>query len=274
MVLAFNGKQLDISSPKVMGILNITPDSFFDPGHYSSIDLQLRRVEQMLDEGAEIIDIGAVSTRPGAEKIPASEEVARLIPSLIAVRQKFPECFLSVDTFQPVVVREAVAHGADMINDIFGGRFAGDMMETIAGLNVPYILMHMKGVPGTMQVDPQYQDVVAEVAYFFHQQTEKLRALGASQTMIDPGFGFGKTAAHNFELLDRLQEFKNLGFPIVVGFSRKSMIQKTLGVPVDDALNGTTVLNTIALQKGASILRVHDVKEAVEAVKLVAAVGG
>lgn len=272
MVLSFNGKRLDLNSPRVMGILNITPDSFFNQGYYGSLDVQLRRVEQMLKEEASIIDIGAVSTRPGAEKIPEAEELARLVPSLKAIRKEFSDCFLSVDTFHPSIASEAISLGADMINDIYGGRFGGNMPETVASWNVPYILMHMKGTPDTMQLHPEYLDIVPEIAYFFHQQTKKLRELGSTQVLIDPGFGFGKTVAQNFEILDRLQEFESLGYPIAVGMSRKSMIQKTLGVTALEALNGSTVLHTIALLQGAVLLRVHDVKEAMQAVKLVKAV--
>jgi len=274
VVLSFNGKQLDLSTPRVMGILNITPDSFFDQGRYASMDDRLRRVEQMLEEGASVIDIGAVSTRPGAQYIQVDEELKRLVPDLTAIRRRFPDCFLSVDTFHSQVASEAISLGADMINDIWGARFGEGMPETIARWNVPCILMHMKGTPGTMQLHPDYQDVVTEIAYFFHQQTNKLRALGATQVVIDPGFGFGKTTGHNFEILDRLREFDSLGYPLAVGLSRKSMIQKTLGISAREALNGSTVLHTIALEKGASILRVHDVKEAVEVVKLLQAVRG
>lgn len=274
MFLAFNGKRLDLDSPKVMGILNLTPDSFFDKGKYSSIDAQLERVGQLLEEGAAIIDLGAVSTRPGAPEVTESEELSRLMPSLRAIRLRFPGCFLSVDTFHARVARKAVDQGADMINDVYGGRFDNEMFETIASLGVPYVLMHMKGTPDTMQENPDYQDVVAEIAYFFQQQTDKLRALGATQVLLDPGFGFGKTAAHNFEILDRLQEFESLGYPLAIGISRKSMIQKTLHVDALEALNGSTVLHTIALMKGAVMLRVHDVKEAVQAVKLVEEVRG
>jgi dihydropteroate synthase len=274
MVLAFNGKRLDLASPLVMGILNITPDSFFSQGYCGSIDKQLRQVEKMLDEGASIIDIGAVSTRPGASAVPEAEELDRLVPSLKAIRHRFPHCFISVDTFYPLVAQEALTLGADMINDIYGGRYDTKMFELIGKVNAPYILMHMKGEPNTMQLHPEYQDVVAEIAYFFVQQTAKLRELGARQIIIDPGFGFGKTVEHNFEILARLQEFESLESPIAVGISRKSMIQKTIGVKADEALNGSSVLNTIALIKGANILRVHDVKEAMEAVKLVDAVGG
>lgn len=274
MLLSFNGKRLDLSSPAVMGILNITPDSFFDQGDFASVAAQLARVEKMLAEGASVIDIGAVSTRPGAKPISESEELERLIPSLIAIRNQFSDCFLSVDTYHSEVARVAVSLGVNMINDIYGGRFDGTMLDIIAELNVPYVIMHMKGNPETMQDKPEYKDVVAEIAYFFQQQTGKLREMGASQILVDPGFGFGKTVEHNFEILDRLQEFESIGYPVVVGISRKSMIRKILGVTATEALNGSTVLHTVALIKGADLLRVHDVKEAVEAVKLVGAVGG
>jgi len=267
--LSFNGKRLDLTTPKVMGILNLTPDSFFSSDHLRSVDNHLMKAEQMLKEGASIIDLGAVSTRPGAPVVPEKEEFNRLVPSLKAIRQRFPEAFLSIDTFRHTIARQAVDLGADMINDVYGGRFEDDTLKHIAQLGVPYILMHMKGTPDTMQLNPQYQDVVAEIAYFFLQQTRKLRELGASQVVIDPGFGFGKTVSHNFEILDRLQELTSMGFPLVTGVSRKSFIQKTLSVEAMEALNGTTVLHTIALLKGAKILRVHDVREAVEVVKLV-----
>ncbi|MFH0761065.1 MAG: dihydropteroate synthase [Bacteroidota bacterium] len=271
MILSCNGKQLDLSTPKVMGVLNLTPDSFFDGGRFSSIDTQLARVEQMLEEGASIVDLGAVSTRPGAWEIGESGELDRLLPSLKAIRNHFPQAFLSVDTYHPSVAEEAAGMGTDMINDIYGGRFAGGMPETIARLNIPYILMHMKRTPDTMQVNPEYQDVVAEISYFFQQQTVKLRELGFGKVLIDPGFGFGKTVDHNYEILRRLEEFQTLGYPVVVGLSRKSMIQKVLDVSAQEALNGSTVLHTIALLKGASILRVHDVKEAIQAITLVSA---
>ena len=274
MIISFNGKRLDLTSHKVMGVLNLAPDSFFDGGRFSTIDVQLRRVEQMLEEGASIIDLGAVSTRPGAKEIDESEELDRLVPSLKAIRHHFPDCFLSVDTYHASVAQKATDLGADMINDIYGGRFEDEMLKTVARLDVPYILMHMKGSPDTMQLNPEYRDVVAEIAYFFLQQTEKLREHGTSQALIDPGFGFGKTVEHNFEILHRLKEFESLGFPLVVGISRKSMIQKTLGVSALESLNGSSVLHTIALLNGASILRVHDVKEAVQAVRLVEAVRG
>jgi len=257
-----------------MGVLNLTPDSFYDGDRFSSVDAHLKRADQILNEGASIIDLGAVSSRPGAGEISESEEVDRLIPSLKEIRNQFPDCFISIDTYRSPVAQKAVDAGADMINDIYGGRFDSNMLKTISRLGVPYILMHMKGTPDTMQENPQYKDVVAEIAYFFQQQTEKLREFGASQVLVDPGFGFGKTIDNNFELLHRLPEFETLGYPMVVGVSRKSFIQKTLGVSAGEALNGSTVLHTLALQKGANVLRVHDVREAVQTVKLFEAVRG
>lgn len=266
----FQGKRaLDLSTPMVMGILNITPDSFYDGGKYSGIESQLHRAEQMLTEGAAIVDIGAVSTRPGAEEVTEAMEMERLLPSLKAIRKRFPGCLISIDTFRPAVARAASADGADMINDIYGGRFEHEMLETVASLNIPYILMHMKGTPPTMQQNPAYHDVVTEVIYFFEQQLARCREVGLRQVLIDPGFGFGKTMEHNFAMLSRFEEFKSIGVPIVAGLSRKSMITRALQISPDDAKNGTTVLNTIALVKGADVLRVHDVKEAVEAIRLV-----
>jgi dihydropteroate synthase len=265
--------ELDLSTPAVMGILNITPDSFFDGGRFFSLDAQLRQVEKMLDEGAAIIDIGAVSSRPGAGETDKTEEMHRLIPSVQAIREHFPGCILSVDTFRPDVARAAVEHGATMINDIYGGRYGEGMFETVASLNVPYVLMHMKGTPVNMQDNPAYSDVVAEVAYFFENQLASCRQKGVRQVIIDPGFGFGKTVEQNFALLARLEEFKATGTPILVGISRKSMISRHLKIHTSETLNATTVLNTIALMKGADILRVHDVKEAVEAIRLVGMVG-
>jgi len=266
----FQGKRvLDLSTPMVMGILNITPDSFYDGGKYSGIESQLHRAEQMLTEGAAIVDIGAVSTRPGAEEVTEAMEMERLLPSLKAIRKRFPGCLISIDTFRPAVARAASADGADMINDIYGGRFEHEMLETVASLNIPYILMHMKGTPPTMQQNPAYHDVVTEVIYFFEQQLARCREVGLRQVLIDPGFGFGKTMEHNFAMLSRFEEFKSIGVPVVAGLSRKSMITRALQISPDDAKNGTTVLNTIALVKGADVLRVHDVKEAVEAIRLV-----
>jgi dihydropteroate synthase len=268
------GRRLDLSSPQVMGILNITPDSFYDGGVYTSIEAQLKKTGEMLGEGASMIDIGAVSTRPGAKELCEMCELDRLIPSLKAIRYHFPGAILSVDTRNSTVAHAAVEEGADMINDISGGRSDDAMFETIALLKVPYILMHMKGTPESMQDDPVYGDVVAEVSYFLEQQSSRLREIGGYQILVDPGFGFGKTVQHNAEMLRRLKEFKNIGYPLVVGLSRKSMIWKSLGINPAGALNGTTVLNTIALLKGADILRVHDVKEAVETIRLVKMITG
>jgi dihydropteroate synthase len=264
-----NGHALDLSLPAVMGILNLTPDSFFDGGQYENPAKQLSRVEQMVSDGASLIDIGAVSTRPGAADVTENEELMRLLPSLDRIVKEFPQLIISVDTFRPTVARAAVEHGAGIINDVFGGRFHPDMISTVASLNVPYILMHMKGTPGNMQMAPEYSDVVAEVYYFFETQIKNCRANGLAQLIIDPGFGFGKTTEHNYLLLSRLDSFKSLETPILAGLSRKSMINKVLGTIPGEALNGTTVLNTIALLKGANIIRVHDVKEAMEAVTLV-----
>ncbi|MCK9423670.1 MAG: dihydropteroate synthase [Bacteroidales bacterium] len=264
-----NGRVLDLTSPVVMGILNVTPDSFFDGGRYLSLDDQLKRAEQMIADGAAIIDIGAVSTRPGSKEVSREEEMERLLPPLKAIRHHFSGCFISVDTYRAPVAKVMVENGADIINDIYGGRFDEEMLQTIAGLNVPYILMHMKGTPETMQKNPEYSDVVAEITYFFEQQLARCREAGVRQVIIDPGFGFGKTVEHNFSLLSHLDTFQSLEVPILAGLSRKSMINKALQIKPQEALNGTTVLNTVALLKGADILRVHDVKEAVEAVKLV-----
>lgn len=264
-----SGKKLDLSIPVVMGILNLTPDSFYDGGKFPGIDKQLVHVERMLLDGASIIDLGAVSTRPRSHEVSQTSELKRLLPSLRAIRIRFPECILSVDTFRPLVAREAVNHGADMINDIFGGRYEEGMFNTVADLNVPYVMMHMKGNPDNMQENPTYGDVVAEIVYFFEQQTAKCRLSGLQQIILDPGFGFGKTDDHNYRLLSHLDEFKSLGYPVMVGLSRKSMVNRVLKTSPGEALNGTTVLNTIALIKGADILRVHDVKEAMQAIRLV-----
>ncbi len=266
-------KELDLSTPVVMGIMNLTPDSFFDGGKFPIVDAQLHHVESMLLNGASIIDVGAVSTRPGAMEVDEAEEIRRLIPSIKAIITHFPGCILSADTFRPRVARMAVEHGAGMINDIYGGRYGVGMLETTASLKVPYILMHMKGTPANMQLNPSYTDVVAEVTYFFEQQLSLCREKGVRQVILDPGFGFGKTVEQNFSLLTHLDEFRLLGVPILAGLSRKSMINKFLNIHAADALNGTTVLNTIALLKGANILRVHDVKEAVEAIRLVGMLG-
>jgi len=266
----FLSSMMNLKFPAIMGILNLTPDSFYDGGRYLSIDEQLRQVEKMLHEGASIIDLGAVSTRPGAAEVCQTGELERLLPSLKAIRHNFPDTLISVDTYRPLIARAMAEHGANMINDIYGGRYEAGMFETIASLNIPYILMHMKGIPGNMQVNPEYSDVVAEVTYFFERQTSLAREAGVRDVIIDPGFGFGKTSEHNFRILSRLDTFKSIGCLLMAGISRKSMITRTLDIKAEEALNGSTVLHTIALLKGVDILRVHDVKEAMQAVKLTA----
>lgn len=264
-----NGKLLDLSKPAVMGILNITPDSFFDGGQFVSVDVQLKRVEQMLSDGASIIDIGAVSTRPGAGDVSATSELERLIPSIKAIRHQFPKTIISVDTFRGMIARAVVDNGADMINDIYGGRYEAGMFETVASLKVPFVMMHMKGDPRNMQNNPLYSDLLAEIIYFFEKQIAEASEKGVHSIIIDPGFGFGKTTEQCYELMAGLESFEFLKAPLMVGISRKSMIYRMLGTGPGDSLNGTTVMNTIALLKGANILRVHDVKEAIQAVQLV-----
>jgi dihydropteroate synthase len=266
--LNISGKLLDTSKPMVMGILNLTPDSFYNPGKFSDADYALASAEKMISEGAHIIDIGGQSTRPGAEMISAEEEWERIKNPLKLLHERFPDTIFSIDTFYAGVAEKAVAAGAAIINDVSGGSMDSKMFETVARLKVPYILMHMKGTPQTMQQDPVYENVVKEVMDFFVERIQKLTALGVADIIIDPGFGFGKSLEHNYELLSRLSVFKMLERPVLVGISRKSMVNKVIGTKADNALNGTTVLHTVALQKGANILRVHDVKEAVEVLKL------
>jgi len=264
-----NGKILDLSVPAVMGILNITSDSFFDGGRYLTVESQLKHVELMISEGASIIDIGAISSRPGAEEICQTSELERLLPSVRAIRNNFPGIILSVDTYRPLIARAVVEQGADMINDIYGGRFDASMPETIGRLKVPYIIMHMKGSPLTMQENPEYSDILAEVTYFFEKRVADARSHGITAIIIDPGFGFGKSMDHNYRLLACLDSFHSIGVPVMAGVSRKSMITKVLGTHPREALNGTTVIHTIALMNGADILRTHDVREAMQAVRLV-----
>lgn len=252
-----------------MGILNLTPDSFFDGGHYTLETTQLNRAEQMLLEGADIIDLGAVSTRPGAAEVTEQEEAERLFPALSRIRKEFNDVLISVDTFRSGIAQRAVDSGADMINDISSGHFDAAMKQTVARLNVPYIMMHILGTPSTMQIDPHYDDVTEDILDFFRRELVECAKSGIQKTIIDPGFGFGKTVQHNYRLLSDLHRFTELNVPVLVGLSRKSMIYKILGINNREALNGTTALNTVALMKGASILRVHDVKEAAEVVKLV-----
>lgn len=253
----------------VMGIVNITPDSFYDGGKYFSADAAIQHAELLIAEGADIIDLGAASTRPGAEVISPEEELKRVLPVLKQLRINYPDLPVSIDTYHSAVAKEVVASGASIINDISGGNFDSEMYNTIGNLKVPYILMHIQGTPETMQIEPHYDNVVEEVYEYFSQRINKLKQAGAEQIIIDPGFGFGKTVEHNFILLKNLSRFKDFGLPIMAGVSRKSMINKVLKTKPENALAGTIALNTIALLNGASIIRVHDVKEAKQVVQLV-----
>jgi len=258
--------------PAVMGILNLTPDSFFDGGKYNSVDSALQKAEMMLNQGASIIDLGAISTRPFSQQIALEEEWERLHKPLDAIRKKFPGILISVDTYRSLIARRAFDAGADIINDVSGGQFDDKMIETVALFKLPYILMHTKGKPQNMQQNPAYDDVVNEVDLFFENQINSLKSRWDDpQIILDPGFGFGKTVEHNYLLLRHFEKFKRHGFPLLAGLSRKSMINRVLEIKPDEALNGTTALHMLALKNGASILRVHDVKEAVEVVKLFAA---
>jgi dihydropteroate synthase len=263
-----NGRLLASEKPLVMGIINSTPDSFFEGSRLTGTDAILTRVEKMLEDGADIIDIGGQSTRPGSSLLTATEELQRVIGCVDALHRRFPEAFISIDTFYALVANEAVAAGASIINDVSAGTMDEAMISMAASLNVPYVLMHMKGKPDTMQQAAHYEDVSREVLDFFIHRIPVIRKAGIKDIIVDPGFGFGKTIAHNFELLRNLSVFKILECPILLGLSRKSTIYKTLGTGPEEALNGTTVLNTVGIENGASILRVHDVKEAREIVSL------
>jgi dihydropteroate synthase len=267
--LNLNGRLFDLSNPQVMAILNITPDSFYHISRTHSVEEALIKTASFLKDGATIIDIGAYSSRPGAAEVSEAEEIGRIVPIIQAISKSFPEAVMSVDTFRAAVARESIQAGAHMINDISGGTLDEAMFETVAALNVPYILMHMKGTPQNMHIKPHYADVVLELVDYFSDKVAKLRLLGVKDIILDPGFGFAKNRDHSYELLNHLEDLKIFGLSMLVGFSRKSMIHGFLDISPDDALNGTTVLNTIALQKGASILRVHDVTPAIECVKLV-----
>ncbi len=262
------GKLVEFNKPLVMGILNLTSDSFYDGGKYNSLPAAMQRLETMLDEEADIIDIGAVSTRPHAVPISEKEEIQMLLPALETIRKKYPDILISIDTFRAEVAKLCIEAGVDIINDISGGTMDEQMFETIAKYNVPYILMHIQGTPETMQQNPVYNDVSQDVLMYFAEKVKVLRDLGVNDIILDPGFGFGKTLEHNYQLLSDLEIFHSFELPLLVGVSRKRMIYRPLQIQAEEALNGTTVINTIALQKGAHILRVHDVKEAVQAVKL------
>lgn len=265
------GRILVIDKPIVMGIINATPDSFFGGSRFNGVDEIVAKAEKMLNDGADILDIGGQSTRPGSELISADEEIERVIPAIKAIAKKRPEAFISIDTFYTKVAKAAVDAGASVVNDISAGSMDNKMIAIVAELKVPYILMHMKGTPQTMQQNTIYENVTLEVLDHFISKTHELQNAGIVDIIIDPGFGFAKTIDQNFELLKNLSAFKMLDKAIMLGISRKSTIYKTLGVNADEALNGTTVLNTIGLMNGASILRVHDVKEAKEAIKLYSA---
>lgn len=265
--LSCRGKLLDLSTPVVMGILNLTPDSFYDGGKINSIDSAIKQCAKMLDEGASIIDVGAYSSRPGAEDISEEEESKRLLPHLDELVKNFPEAIFSVDTFRVAVAEKAIEKGAAIINDISGSLFSSPLWGEV-GRGVPYILMHIKGTPQTMQQNLSEKKIFNEVMFYFSERLNQLHKLGVADIILDPGFGFGKTLEQNYELLEQFDQFSIFQKPLLAGVSRKSMVNKVLGTKPETALNGTTVLNTLLLEKGAAILRVHDVKEAVEAVQL------
>jgi dihydropteroate synthase len=268
MTLNCKGQLIDLSQPKVMGILNVTPNSFFDGGKFKNESEIRSQVEKMLKDGATFIDIGAYSSKPNAEFVSESEELQRIVPVVQLVLEHFPETLISIDTFRSEVARVCIENGAAIINDISAGKADEKMMETIANYNVPYIMMHMRGKPQTMQTMTNYENIVKEMLFYFSERVAKARSFGINDLIVDPGFGFAKTLEQNYEVLQKMDLFKMLELPLLGGFSRKSMIYKTLNCTAQEALNGTTVLNTIALTKGAKILRVHDVKEATECVKL------
>lgn len=268
--LNLRGRLTEITSPQVMGIVNVTPDSFYAQSRKQTAREIGEQVDKMLAEGADMIDLGAYSSRPGAADVSPQEEMDRLAHALDIIREQHPEVIISVDTFRAKVAKECVErYGVDIINDISGGGLDPEMFETAAGLNVPYILMHMKGTPQTMQEAPRYEHLMSEMLQYFAERIDRLHLLGLNDIILDPGFGFAKTLTHNYQLMKHLGELHTLGLPLLAGVSRKSMIYRLLGSTPQEALNGTTVLNTMALMQGASILRVHDVKAAREAVKIV-----
>jgi dihydropteroate synthase len=263
------GKLLNMTTPKLMGILNLTPDSFHDGGQLKSDKAILNQAETMLSEGADILDLGGYSSRPGAKEVPLSEEINRVVPAIDLLHKAFPEVPLSVDTFRGKVAQLAIDSGAAIINDISAGTLDDEMIPTVVRNNVPYVLMHMQGQPATMQKSPEYQNVTRDVILFLSKKVNDLRLAGVKDLIIDPGFGFGKTLKHNYQLMADLEQFQAFNLPIMVGVSRKSMINQVLGTSPANALNGTTVLHTMALLNGASILRVHDIKAAKETLKIV-----
>ncbi|WP_295982640.1 dihydropteroate synthase [uncultured Algibacter sp.] len=269
MTINCKGKLIDLASPKVMGILNITPDSFYDGGAHKNEVEVLNHVERMLSEGATFIDVGAYSSRPNADHISEIDELKRILPIVKLILKEFPETLLSIDTFRSEIAKQCIEAGACMINDISAGKLDEHMLQTIADLHVPYLMMHMRGTPQNMQQQTEYDNLLKDILFYFSERIAAAKAAGIIDIMVDPGFGFAKTLEQNFELLNKLELFKIIEKPLLIGISRKSMIYKTLETSAKEALNGTSVLNTIALQKGASILRVHDVKEAMECITLV-----
>ena len=259
---------LNFDRPLVMGILNVTPDSFYDGGQHHASAEALKQAAKMIEHGADIIDVGGYSTRPGAREIPVKDEIERVATVIQSISEGFPETTISIDTFRSEVAREAISRGAHWVNDISGGQFDEDLFPTVAKLGVPYVLMHIKGTPQTMQRNPRYDDVIGEVTKYFSQRINELRNLGVNDIILDPGFGFGKSVEHNYTLLRNFHELQIFDAPLLCGVSRKSMITRLLDVKPKDALNGTTALHIFALQQGAKILRVHDVKEAVQAIKI------
>ena len=270
MNISCKGKLIDLTTPKIMGILNLTPDSFYDGGVFNNTDRALAQTEKMLLEGATFIDVGGASSKPGAVEISIDEELARVLPIIEEIQKRFPEAIISIDTYRSVVAQQAVATGAAIVNDISGGNLDAKMLGTVGALGgVPYIAMHMQGKPQNMQDNPSYDNVLVEMRSFFAAKIDEAHKVGIHDIIIDPGFGFGKTLDHNYSLLKNLSSMQMDGIPMLIGLSRKSMIHKLLEIEAADALNGTTVLNTIALQQGAQILRVHDVKEAQQAIHLI-----
>ena len=259
---------MDLSKPKVMGIINVTPDSFYKRSRKQTMNEALKEAEKMLREGADFLDIGGYSSRPGSQNVSIDEELARVIPPILSIKTEFPGSILSIDTFRSRVAEQAVDVGADIINDISSGHLDSKMLPVVSRLKVPYIAMHMKGTPQNMQKQADYENPIREILFYFSEVIEKSKALGIKDLMLDPGFGFSKTVEHNFHLLNKLEHFRWLEFPLLAGLSRKSMIHKTLDQKAENALNGTIILNTLALFKGISILRVHDIKEATALVKL------
>tara|TARA_B100001093_G_scaffold515744_1_gene592806 strand:- start:773 stop:1606 length:834 start_codon:yes stop_codon:yes gene_type:complete len=268
MNINIRGNLYDFSSPKVMGILNITPDSFYDGGKFKDNQKIKNHINKMINDGMDILDIGGYSSRPGASEVSISEELERVIPTLVFIKKNFKNLIISIDTFRSEVAKASLIEGADIINDISAGVFDSKMIDVISKFNCPYILMHMKGNPRNMQNSPKYKHTAVEIIQFLAERIKVARKKNIVDIIVDPGFGFGKTVEHNFEILNNLENFKALDAPLLTGFSRKSMIFKTLKTTSDEALNGTSSLNTIALMKGANILRVHDVKEAKECIIL------